>query len=95
MFVNINPAIEGAVSGVVVAGRSGPFFDSKLPDYAYDWVRDSSLTMEVVQTLYAAATNSTAKSQYENILFQYAAGRAVEQIDPSMCIVSMPLKGPA
>ncbi|KAF7192874.1 Glucoamylase [Pseudocercospora fuligena] len=84
MFVNINPAIEGAVDGVVVAGRSGPFFESKLPDYGYDWVRDSSLTMEVVQTLYAAANNSNAKQSYETILFQYALARAAEQNDPNL-----------
>lgn len=86
MFANINPGLDSIVNGVVVAGRSGSLFnDSKIPDYSYNWVRDSSLTMEVVQTLYAAATiNSTAKSQYETILFQYAAARATEQIDPSM-----------
>lgn len=83
MFVNINPAVKEAASGVVVAGRSGPPFDSKLPDYAYNWVRDASLTMEVVQKLYAAATNTTAKTQYLNILFRYAAARAAEQLDPS------------
>ncbi|KXS96649.1 hypothetical protein AC578_6921 [Pseudocercospora eumusae] len=84
MFVNINPAIEGAVDGVVVAGRSGPFFESKLPDYGYDWVRDSSLTMEVVKTLYAAASNSDAKQHYEAILFQYALARATEQNDANL-----------
>ncbi|CZT20839.1 related to Glucoamylase [Ramularia collo-cygni] len=85
MFVNINPAVEGAVDGVVIAGRSGSPFESKLPDYAYDWVRDSSLTMEVVETLYAAAaSNSTAKSQYETMLFQYAAARAAEQTEPNL-----------
>lgn len=79
MFININPAIEGAANGTVIAGRSGPYFDSRQPDYAYDWVRDSSLTMEVVQTLYAAATTSGPKTQYESLLFQYAAARAAEQ----------------
>jgi len=84
MFVNVNPAIEGAVKGVVVAGRSGPSFESKLPDYEYDWVRDSSLTMDVVQSLYAATTNPRAKAQYENALFAYSTGRATEQNDPNL-----------
>ena len=84
MFRNINPNVTGAVDGVVVAGRSGPSFDSKLPDYEYDWVRDSSLTMEVVQQLYAAATEANAKQAYEDQLFAYAAARAVEQNDPNL-----------
>lgn len=84
MFMNINPNIEGAASGVIVAGRSGPSFESKNPDYEYNWVRDSSLTMEVVQKLYAAATKAGAKKQYETTLFEYAAARATEQNDPNL-----------
>lgn len=84
MFRNIDPNITGAVDGVVVAGRSGPSFESKLPDYEYDWVRDSSLTMEVVQQLYAAATEADAKQAYEDQLFAYAMARAVEQNDPNL-----------
>ncbi|CAK3951477.1 carbohydrate-binding module family 21, glycoside hydrolase family 15 [Lecanosticta acicola] len=84
MFVNINPNVTGAVEGVVVAGRSGPTFASKDPDYEYDWVRDSSLTYDVVQMLYSASTKAKAISQYENVLFKYATARATEQNDPSM-----------
>ncbi|KAH9826392.1 glycoside hydrolase family 15 protein [Teratosphaeria destructans] len=84
MFLNINPAVEGAAKGVVVAARSGPYYDQTDPDYAYNWVRDASLTMDVVQMLYAAATDAQAKSQYEHILFEYACARATEQIDPNL-----------
>jgi glucoamylase len=86
MFLNIDPALPGAVEGVVVAGRSGPDFASKVTNYEFDWVRDSSLTMDVVQQLYCAATNKAARQQYESTLFTYAAGRAVEQNDPSMYV---------
>ncbi|KAK6434864.1 hypothetical protein LTR95_008952 [Oleoguttula sp. CCFEE 5521] len=83
MFLNIQPAIPGAVNGTVVAARSGPSYDQKEPDYEYDWVRDSSLTMEVVNTLYAAAPKKTS-AVYEQILFNYAAARAMEQTDPGL-----------
>ncbi|GAB7358770.1 hypothetical protein MBLNU230_g3996t1 [Neophaeotheca triangularis] len=79
MFVNINPAIGGADLGTVVAARSGPSYDQKTPDYEYCWVRDASLTMEVVEMLYAAATSSDAKTAYEDVLFEYSQSRATEQ----------------
>ncbi|KAK4541511.1 hypothetical protein LTR36_007957 [Oleoguttula mirabilis] len=84
MFLNINPAITGAAEGVVVAARSGPSYTQTDPDYEYNWVRDASLTMDVVQTLYAAATKSKPKTQYEDILFEYATARATEQNDPNL-----------
>lgn len=84
MFLNINPAIEGDAPGTVVAARSGPSYAQTDPDYEYNWVRDSSLTMDVVETLYAAASNATAKQQYVDILFQYVAARAVEHNDPNL-----------
>lgn len=84
MFLNINPEVAGDVPGTVVAAQSGPDFPQTNPDYEYNWVRDSSLTMEVVQTLYAAATNASAKSTYETILFEYATARATEQNDPNL-----------
>ncbi len=68
----------------MVAARSGPSYPQKIPDYEYNWVRDESLTMNVVETLYAAATNKKAKAQYEKILFQYATARATEQTDPNL-----------
>ncbi|EMC92356.1 glycoside hydrolase family 15 protein [Baudoinia panamericana UAMH 10762] len=84
MFLNINPAIPGAAEGVVVAARSGPSYTQTDPDYEYNWVRDASLTMDVVQTLYASATKKVTKLQYEDILFQYATARATEQNDPGL-----------
>ncbi|GAB7355611.1 hypothetical protein MBLNU459_g6337t2 [Dothideomycetes sp. NU459] len=84
MFANINPDIEGAVTGTVVAARSGPSYPQTDPDYEYDWVRDSSLTMDVVQSLYNASSNKKATAFYEQILFEYAAGRATEQNDPGL-----------
>ncbi|KAI7361390.1 glucoamylase precursor [Hortaea werneckii] len=84
MFLNINPAVEGAVDGVVVAARSGPSYEQKDPDYEYTWVRDASLTMDVVATLYSAATKRKVKQQYEEILFEYAGARATEQNDPDL-----------
>lgn len=84
MFRNINPAVAGAVDGVVVAGRSGPSFESHITDYEYDWVRDSSLTMEVVQQLYDASSKAGATTQYQKVLFQYATARATEQNDPNL-----------
>ena len=87
MFLNINPAVPGAAEGTVVAARSGPSYtagDIEYPDYEYNWVRDASLTMDVVQMLYAAATKAKAKASYEEILFEYATARATEQNDPGL-----------
>lgn len=84
MFLNINPAITDAANGTVVAAQSGPSYPQIDPDYEYNWVRDASLTMDVVQQLYSAATNASAKSQYEKILFEYASARAGEQNDPGL-----------
>ncbi|KAK5685543.1 hypothetical protein LTS10_003624 [Elasticomyces elasticus] len=84
MFLNINPAVPGAVKGVVVAARSGPTYTQTNPDYEYNWVRDASLTMDVVQTLYSAATKSKAKTAYQDILFEYATARSTEQNDPGL-----------
>ena len=77
MFANIN--IPGAAPGTVIAGQS-----YSEPDYAYNWVRDSSLTFEVVVSLYKAANSSTTRSSYEKLLFQYATARAAEQTDPKL-----------
>ncbi|TKA51591.1 hypothetical protein B0A49_11671 [Cryomyces minteri] len=74
MFNNIN--IPGAANGTVIAAQS-----YTAPDYAYNWVRDSSLTMDVVYSFYAAATGR-ARGFYEQILFEYAQSRATEQNDP-------------
>lgn len=84
MLININPNVTGAVNGTVVAAQSGPSFADMDPDYEYHWVRDSSLTMDVVKSLYAAATNADVASAYETILFEYAVRRAMEQTDPGL-----------
>ena len=42
------------------------------------------MTMDVVQTLYNAATKAKVKTNYQNVLFQYAAARATEQNDPGL-----------
>lgn len=89
MFLNINPDIDGAVKGTVVAARSGPSYDQKLPDYEYDWVRDSSLTMDVVRSLYAASTVDKLTRKYKDAMFHYAQGRAVEQTDPSLTFAGL------
>ena len=77
MFANIN--IPGAANGTVIAAQS-----YANPDYAYNWVRDSSLTMDVVYQLYNAATSTTAKAAYAKILFAYAGARTTEQNDPNL-----------
>jgi len=82
MFLNINPDMPNASKGTVTAARSGPSYPAKDPDYEYNWVRDSALTMDVVQTFYAASTSSKPTSLYETILFEYAAARSREQINP-------------
>ncbi len=84
MFMNVNPAVSGAVEGVVVAAQSGPTYPQTDPNYEFNWVRDSSLTMHVVQMLYSAASNKTAKAQYNETLFQYAVARCTEQNDPNL-----------
>lgn len=83
MFNNIDPDIAGDAPGTVVAARSGPSYPQKLPNYEYNWVRDSSLTFDVVAKLYAAATGAN-KAKYETLLFQYAKARAQEQNDPNL-----------
>lgn len=77
MFDNID--IAGAAPGTVIAAQS-----YSNPDYAYNWVRDSSLTMDVVNSLYSAASIPSVRSKYEKILFQYAGARAAEQVDPGL-----------
>jgi glucoamylase len=77
MFENIN--VPGAANGTVIASQS-----RANPDYAYNWVRDAALTMDTVSEFYAAASNPSAKSTYEAMLFQYAQARAIEQQDPSL-----------
>lgn len=89
MFLNINPDIDGAAKGTVVAARSGPSYDQKLPDYEYDWVRDSSLTMDVVRSMYAASTVDKFTRKYKDAMFHYAEGRAVEQNDPSLTFAGL------
>ncbi|KAI9727539.1 MAG: glycoside hydrolase 15 protein [Chrysothrix sp. TS-e1954] len=76
MLKNFN--VTGAADGTVIAAQS--YTD---PDYAYNWVRDASLTMDVVKSLYAAA-NGTSKTLYAGMLFAYAGARATEQIDPNL-----------
>lgn len=76
MFNNIE--VTDAVSGTVVAAQS-----YANPDYGYNWVRDTSLVMDVVATLYAAATNDV-RSVYEGLFFRYAARRAAQQTDPGL-----------
>lgn len=77
MFNNIN--IPGAALGTVIAAQS-----YTAPNYAYNWVRDSSLTMDVVVSFYDAATDATAIKAYETLLFEYAHAGAVEQTDPDL-----------
>jgi glucoamylase len=77
MFNNID--IVGAALGTVIAAQS-----YTAPDYAFNWVRDSSLTLEVVNSFYAASTKAKEKGFYESILFQYAQARATEQNDPNL-----------
>lgn len=77
MFANIN--VKGSANGTVIAAQS-----YSNPDYAYNWVRDASLTMDVVQRLYSAATSDGAKDHYSSILFAYANARVVEQQGPNL-----------
>lgn len=76
MLSNIN--IAGAYPGTVIAALS--YFE---PDYAYNWVRDSSLTMNVIERLYEVADSCT-KPFYEKLLFEYANAAVGEQNDPDL-----------
>ena len=77
MFANID--VSSAANGTVIAAQS-----YTNPDYAYNWVRDASLTMDVVQQLYAASSSSNAQNYYSSILFAYSQARATEQTDPDL-----------
>jgi glucoamylase len=77
MFANIN--VVGSANGTVIAAQS---YSS--PDYAYNWVRDASLTMDVVQSLYNASASQTAQLYYAEILFSYANARTGEQNDSNL-----------
>lgn len=76
LFTNIE--VPDAAKGTVIAAQSYSH-----PDYAYHWVRDASLTMDVVQSIYAAAPGNM-KLKYANLLFGYAAARAQEQTQSSL-----------
>ncbi|KAI9670683.1 MAG: glycoside hydrolase 15 protein [Alyxoria varia] len=79
-FLLRNVNVEGAAEGTVIAAQSW-----KEPDYAYNWVRDASLTMEPVVALYTAVSNkTTVKTRYADILFQYARARSYEQTAPDL-----------
>ncbi|KAF2157282.1 glycoside hydrolase family 15 protein [Myriangium duriaei CBS 260.36] len=84
MFANINPSLPDVANGTVVAARSGPTYPQQLPDYEYNWVRDASLTFDVVAKLYQVASSSSSKSTYETLLLEYANARAHEQTDPGL-----------
>lgn len=77
LFDNID--VSNAANGTVIAAQS-----YSAPNYAYNWVRDASLTMDVVQQLYAAASSDSAKASYAEILFAYANARVAEQKDPNL-----------
>lgn len=81
MFSNINPDLPNTAKGTVVAAKSGPSYASTSPDYQYNWVRDSSLTFDVVNKMYKATTDAQLRATYEALLFQYAQARAQEQTD--------------
>lgn len=74
MFRNINFALANAANGTVIAAQS--YF---YPDYAYMWVRDASMVMDIVSKLYASCTSQQMRETYETILFQYAVAAAHEQ----------------
>lgn len=76
LFNNIE--VTNAVKGSIVAAQS-----YANPDYGYNWVRDSSLVMDTVATMYAAATSDTKKT-YQDLFFRYATARAQEQTDPDL-----------
>ena len=77
LFKNIN--VNGSANGTVIAAQS---YSS--PNYAYNWVRDASLTMDVVATLYGGATAAAAQTYYSTILFAYAGARKQQQNDPNL-----------
>lgn len=77
LFDNIY--VRDSANGTVIAAQS-----YSNPNYAYNWVRDASLTMDVVQTLYSAATSQTALKYYGEVLFSYAGARKTEQNDPNL-----------
>lgn len=82
MFDNIN--VPGAAPGTVIAAQS-----YSEPDYAYNWVRDAALTMDVVEKFYEAALLPGPKKKFEKILFQYAQARADEQNDPNLTFAGL------
>ena len=65
MMANISPS--GAAPGVVVASPqpSGP-------NYLYHWVRDASLTMDVVVSLFARTSDILEKNYYRDRLVEFA-----------------------
>ncbi|KAB8556618.1 hypothetical protein FH972_025655 [Carpinus fangiana] len=72
LFANVFP------NGTVIAAQS-----FVAPDYAFDWVRDSSLTFDVIEQFYEAASGEK-KSLYASLLFNYAKGRVSQQLDPNL-----------
>src|SRR4051812_4804901 len=68
MFANISPS--GAALGAVIASP-----ERVRPNYFFHWVRDASLTMDTVVSLYSDMRGSVAgrsRAQLRDMLFDFA-----------------------
>lgn len=66
-------------SGAIVASPS-----DKNPNYYFDWVRDSAIAMNLIETWYESALNNEEKNSYKNYLIKYVSWteKIQHQIDP-------------
>ncbi len=64
LAANISPV--GTFPGVVIAAPS-----KQNPNYFFHWVRDASLVMDVVVSLYLSETDAAKKNHYEKQLIDY------------------------
>jgi glucoamylase len=76
MLSNIAP--PGAAPGAVVASPS-----KNNPDYFYYWIRDASLTMNAVITLYLQESNPALKSHYATLLLDWVHFSRNNQLTPN------------
>ncbi len=77
LFANISP--QGAASGAVVASPS-----TTNPNYFKHWVRDASLTMNLVISFYENTQDATQRATYYQRMMDFASFSRKNQLTPNL-----------
>jgi glucoamylase len=81
-FMMANISIPGAAPGSVTAASAATSADQ--PDYSYNWIRDSAITMDQVLSLYQqGAAQSSDQATYYQRLLDYVSFSRQLQLTPN------------